>query len=122
MDELVKENQNPWSHLENKFKPEQKSKTSRTSGIFSISSSIPDTPEQKSSEQVEKMFEKIKKFFERTDNVDDIYDKLEECMQHLDRITMKKDQTRCWTDTDFDRVAQVYLVIGGCQIKTKFLD
>ena len=54
--------------------------------------------------------------------MDDIYDKLEECMNYLKKIANEKDLHTCWSDSDFDQICQIVLMICGCQIRTKYLD
>lgn len=75
------------------------------------------------SENVTKIYKKIKGFIDNKEStIDDIYDKLEELMAHLDKLASKKDQQTKWTDGDFELISQIILLVCGCQIRTKYID
>jgi len=53
--------------------------------------------------------------------MDDIYDKLKECLLGLKKIASKKDLDTVWSDADFDQVSQILLMVCCCGIRTKYI-
>ena len=79
--------------------------------------------ESKNSENITKIFRKIKSFIDNKEStMDDIYDKLEELMEHLEKLASKKDQQIKWTDDDFQAISEIILLVCHCQIRTKYID
>ena len=72
--------------------------------------------------RIASLHKKIAEFVSQEDmHIDDLYDKLEELYNYLEKIVLLKTDD-IWSDTDFEKCADILFIIAYCQIRTKHYD